>query len=300
MVRLKLLLFVLLGLIGMAQGQGAVPSGCFANPSLRGEVRVAAAASLNFAMRELEAAFEAAHPEVKVSVQLGSSANFFTQLQQGLPVDLFFSANAEYPRLLEELGLAEPGTRRLYAVGRLALWVHNSLVAQGLDPRALGIDLLRDPRVTQLAIANPVHAPYGRAGVTLLEHYGLLKRTREVAWREMRMGIPGYFDFASLAQGKRSFDFVYGNNVAQAAQLAATATGVGLIAYSLALAEDLARLGEFWLAPIESHLRLEQEVIILTGQARPEVKAVYEFVFSPQGRDIWQRYGFSLPAGGSP
>jgi molybdate transport system substrate-binding protein len=284
MVRLKLLLFVLLGLVGMAHGQ---------------EVRVAAAASLNFAMRELEAAFEAAHPGISITVQLGSSANFFTQLQQGLPIDLFFSANAEYPRLLYELGLAEPGTRRLYAVGRLALWVHNSLVAQGLDPRALGIDLLRDPRVTQLAIANPVHAPYGRAGVTLLEHYGLLKRTREVAWREMRMGIPGYFDLAPLAQGKHSFDFVYGNNVAQAAQLA-TVTGVGLIAYSLALADDLSRLGEFWLAPIESHLRLDKEVIILTGQARPEVKAFYEFVFSPQGRDIWQRYGFSLPAGGSP
>lgn len=285
MVRLKLLLFVLLGLSWMAQGQ---------------EVRVAAAASLNFAMRELEAAFEAAHPGLTVSVQLGSSANFFTQLQQGLPVDLFFSANAEYPRLLEELGLAEPGTRRLYAVGRLALWVNNSLVAQGLDPRALGIELLRDPRVTQLALANPVHAPYGRASVTLLEHYGLLRRTREVAWREMRMGIPAYFDLAPLAQGKRSFDFVYGNNVAQAAQLAATATGVGLIAYSLASAEELARLGEFWLAPLESHLRLEQEVIVLTGQDRPEVQAFYQFVLGAEGRNILQRYGFSLPAGGSP
>lgn len=279
MVRLRLVLFVLLGLLwSAAQGQ---------------EVRVAAAASLNFAMRELETAFEATHPGLSVSVQLGSSANFFTQIQQGLPVDLFFSANAEYPRRLEELGLAEPETRRLYAVGRLVLWVSNRLVDQGLDPEALGLELLLDPLVTQLAIANPVHAPYGRAAVTLLEHYGLLRRTREVAWSAMRMGIPGYFDITPLAQGKSSFDFVYGNNVAQAAQLATTA-GVGLIAYSLALADDLARLGEFWLAPLDSHLRLEQEVIILAGQDRPEVRAFYEFVFSTEGRAIWQRYGFEL------
>lgn len=285
MVRLRLALFVLLGLLwSAAQGQ---------------EVRVAAAASLNFAMRELETAFEAAHPGLSVSVQLGSSANFFMQIQQGLPIDLFFSANAEYPRRLEELGLAEPETRQLYAVGRLVLWVSNRLVDQGLDPEALGLELLLDPLVTQLALANPVHAPYGRAAVTLLEQYGLLRRTREVAWREMRMGIPGYFDITPLAQGKPSFDFVYGNNVAQAAQLATTA-GVGLIAYSLALADDLARLGEFWLAPPDSHLRLEQEVIILAGRDRPEVRAFYEFVFSTEGRGILQRYGFTLPAGGSP
>jgi molybdate transport system substrate-binding protein len=149
--------------------------------------------------------------------------------------------------------------------------------------------------VIQLAVANPVHAPYGRAGVTLLEHYGFITRTRDVDWEDKRQGIPAYFDLTPLREGKRSFEFVYGENISQAAQLAATAANVGLIAYSLALAEDFQRLGKFWLAPLESHLRLDQEYIVITGQARPEVMAFYEFVGSPQGREILERYGFILP-----
>lgn len=261
------------------------------------EVRVAAASDLDFAMRELKATFEAAHPNVVVTVQLGSSGNFFTQIQQGLPVDLFFSANTEFPGRLETLGLTEPQSRRLYAFGRMALWVSQRYIDMGLEPETLGMELLRDPRVTQLALANPVHAPYGRGAVTLLEHYGLITPTREVDWEEMREGLPATYDVSPLAEGKRGFDFVYGENVSQAAQLAATAAGVGLIAYSLVLAEDFGRLGNYWLAPLESHLRLEQEVVILRGQGRPEVRAFYDFVGSAGGRDILGRYGFILPEG---
>lgn len=263
-------------------------------------VRVAAASDLDFAMRELAAAFEAANPGVRVVVQLGSSGNFFNQIQQGLPVDLFFSANREFPKQLEAAGLTEPGTLDLYAIGRMVLWVSNRLIAQGLDPRELGMALLRDPRVTQLALANPVHAPYGRGAVTLLEHYGLIIPHRPqpweaIDWEEMLAGVAAFYDISPLAAGKPSFRFVYGENISQAAQLAMNATEVGLLALSLAIAPAMQQAGAYWLAPLESHLRLEQAYVILRGQDRPEVRAFYEFVGSPAGREILERYGFILP-----
>ena len=257
-------------------------------------VRVAAAADLDFAMRDMIESFAVEQPDIEVRVQFGSSGKFYTQILQGLPVDLYFSADAEFPRRLEEAGRVEPQTRRTYAIGRLGLWVADRLTAQGLDPNA-GPELLTDERVERLAIANPTHAPYGRAAVTLLEHYGLIERQADIPWDQLAGPLDLHFDIAPLRQGKRHFDFVYGENASQAAQLAVSGAGVGLVAASLALSDDMQRLGEFWLAPIESHLRLEQEVVVLAGQNRPEVLAFYEYVLSEPGRDILARFGFDLP-----
>jgi molybdate transport system substrate-binding protein len=263
-------------------------------------VRVAAASDLDFAMRELKAVFEAANPGVTVTVQLGSSGNFFNQIQQGLPVDLFFSANRDFPERLEAAGLTEPGTLDLYAIGRMVLWVSNRLIREGLDPRELGVALLHDPRVTQLALANPVHAPYGRGGVTLLEYYGLIVANTPqdwdaVDWEAMLPGIPAFYDIGPLEAGKPSFSFIYGENISQAAQLAMSATEVGLLALSLAIAPTMQQEGAYWLAPLESHLRLEQAYVILRDQDRPEVRAFYDFIGSDAGRGILERYGFILP-----
>jgi molybdate transport system substrate-binding protein len=263
-------------------------------------VHVAAASDLDFAMRELKMSFEASNPGVTVEVQLGSSGNFFNQIRQGLPVDMFFSANLEFPERLADLGLAEPDSLKLYAIGRMALWVSNRLIAAGLDPAVLEMRLLRDSRVTQLAIANPVHAPYGRGGVTLLEHYGLIQPITaqdwdNVDWEAMIAGVPAFYDISELAAEKTGFTFVYGENISQAAQLAMSATGVGLVALSLAISETMQRAGSYWLAPLESHLRLEQGYVILRGRDRPEVRALYDFIGSVPGREILDRYGFILP-----
>lgn len=268
-------------------------------------VRVVAAADLQYALPELARAFEAKSPGVKVQLSFGSSGKFYTQLTQGLEADLYFSAESLYPRLLEEKGLAEPGTTRPYARGRMVVWLDRRL---GLAP---GPEALKDPRVTGLALASPVHAPYGRAAVTLLERYGLLRRKpvalpglkkpfteltwEEIPWEELRGGVEAYWDAAPLRAGKPSFTLVYGENISHAAQLALTATGAGVLALPLVVHESLSRTGVYWVAPLESHLPLEQSYVILKGRARPEVLAFYRFVGSPEGRAILKRYGFLLP-----
>lgn len=267
------------------------------------EVRVAAASDLQYTLGEMVRAFEAKNPGVKVVVVYGASGKLYAQLAQGLEADLFFSADGLYPKLLEARGLAEPGTRRAYAQGRVALWLDRRL---GLKP---GLEALKDPRITRLAIANPVHAPYGRAAITLLERYGLLRRRpdgplgrsfpslswEEIPWERLTQGVEAYWDTEPLRQGKPQFGFVYGENIAHAAQMALNATGAGLLALPLVLQGSLAGAGHHWLAPPGSHLRLEQTYVILRGRARPEVLAFQRWVESPEGRTLLRRYGFALP-----
>jgi molybdate transport system substrate-binding protein len=270
--------------------------------SLAQSVRVVAASDLQYAMGELARTFEARNPGVKVEVIFGSSGKLYAQLTQGLRADLFFSAEDLYPKLLEEKGLAEPGTRKPYALGRVVIWLDRRL---GLRPEP---DALKNPRITQLAIANPVHAPYGRAAVTLLEHYGLLKRRKDtpipdfarlpweaIPWERLTGGVEAYWDATPLRQGKPGFTFVYGENIGHAAQLALASTRAGILALPLAVNESLSGPGVYWVAPLESHLRLEQHYVILKGRGRPEVMAFHRFVGSPEGRAILKRSGFLIP-----
>ncbi|MWR20593.1 solute-binding protein, partial [Helicobacter pylori] len=192
-------------------------------------------------------------------------------------------------------GMTVPGSRKLYAVGRIVIWVANELVAQGLDPQKLGPKLMLDKQVTQVAIANPVHAPYGRAAVTLLEHFGLLKKTREAEWEEMTAGIPAFYSVAVLQRGKPRFDFVYGENIAQTAQLAMASTKVGILALSIAKSPTLEQKGKYWLAPLSSHLRLNQNYVVLKGQDRPAVRKFYDYIATPPARAVLRHYGFVLP-----
>ena len=271
-------------------------------PAQAQSVRVVAASDLQYALPELVRAFTAQNPGVRVEVIFGSSGKLYAQLAQGLPADLFFSAEARYPKLLEERGLAEPGTLRLYALGRVALWLDRRL---GLKP---GLEALKDPRVTRLAIANPVHAPYGRAAVTLLEHHGLLLRRQDtpipgfaqlpweaIPWEKLTQGVEAYWDATPLRQGKPRFSFVYGENISQAAQLALAATQAGILALPLVVNESLSKPGVYWVAPSGSHLPLEQSYVVLKGRARPEVLAFHHFVGGLEGRAILKRFGFLLP-----
>lgn len=258
-------------------------------------VRVVAAADLQYALSEIAQRFELRNPGMRVELTFGSSGKLYTQLMQGLPADMFFSADEAYPMQLQQAGRVEPGTLRLYAVGRLVIWASNGLVQQGLDPRQLGPRILLDPRITQLAIANPMHAPYGRAGVTFLEHFGFLRPTRSVRWEEMTGGIAAYYNLGFLRRGKAGFEFVYGENISQTAQLALTSTNIGLVALSLAKSEAMERAGVYWLAPLSSHLRLNQTYVILRGQNRPEVQRFYEYMGTAEAHQVLRKYGFLLP-----
>jgi len=258
-------------------------------------VRVVAAADLQYALNEIVQNFERQNPGLKVELSFGSSGKIYTQLVQGLPADIYFSADKVYASQLEQAGRIVPGSLRLYAVGRMVVWASKRLVQQGLDPRKLGPRILLDPRVTRLAVANPVHAPYGRAGVTLLEHFGLLRQIRPTRWEEMTGGIPAYYDLAPLLRGKASFEFVYGENISQTAQLALTSTNIGLLALSIAKSEAMQNAGVYWLAPLSSHLRLDQAYVILRGQNRPAVRRFYGYVASPEAHRVLRKYGFLLP-----
>ena len=89
---------------------------------------------------------------------------FFSQIQQGAPFDLFFSADAAYPRQLQSAGLVEPGSLSVYTLGQIALWVR----ADSPLNVSQGWAVLTDPRIRKIAIANPLHAPYGQAAEAAL------------------------------------------------------------------------------------------------------------------------------------
>lgn len=283
-------LFFALGvglLSASARGGGAAPR----RPQ---PVVVVAAADLQYALRDVADAFRAAHPQIQVRLSFGSSGKFFTQITQGLSADLFFSADAKFPERLEQAGFVEPGTRRLYAVGRMVIWVRNDWLAKAA-PASPEPAFLTRPQVTRLAVANPVHAPYGRAALTLLEHYGLVRRKSQVAWEQMQGALEAYFDLGPLRAGKPAFELVLGENISHTAQLALSGTGVGILALSIARAQTMQGAGRSWVAPLSSHMRLEQVYVVLRGRARPEVMTFYDFITSPRARAVFRHYGFLLP-----
>src|SRR5581483_4673842 len=200
-------------------------------------VVVAAAADLQFALADVVTAFERLRPDIAVNVTYGSSGHFLAQLSQGAPFDLFLSADVSYPRQLVEQGRAVPDSTFVYAVGRLVVWVPND---SPLDVNALGIRAMLDPGVRKVAIANPKHAPYGRAAEAALKHAAVYDRVK----------------------GR----LVYGENIAQAAQFVETgAADVGIIALSLALSPTMRDRGRYWPVPADAYPRLEQGGCVLTG-----------------------------------
>lgn len=234
------------------------------------EITIAAAADLKFAFDELAARFqkESGHT---VKLTFGSSGNFFSQIENGAPFDLFFSADIEYPRRLEAAGLAEPGTLYRYAIGRIVLWVPDG---SPLDVARLGIRAVLDPSARRIAIANPRHAPYGRAAVAALRHYGLYDQVA----------------------GK----FVLGENISQAAQFVQSGNAqAGFIALSLVVSPAMRGKGRYWEVPADAHPPIEQGAVILkSSQKKTAAQAFLAFLKSPDGGGILRRYGFILP--GSP
>ncbi len=231
------------------------------------EVRIAAAADLKFALDAVFAATTASTVGIRPAVTYGSSGSFFAQIENGAPFDLFLSADAEYPKRLADKGLAD-GEPFLYAIGRIALWVPASST---LDLGALGLRALLDPSIRKVAIANPRHAPYGRAAEAAMRSLGLLDDV----------------------QGK----IVLGENVAQAAQFVQSgAADAGVIALSLALAPPMRSAGRFVEVPPGSYPRMDQAGIVLKGARDPAAaRALRDALLGPPGRQALKEHGFSLP-----
>jgi molybdate transport system substrate-binding protein len=241
--------------------------GSLGSPARAGEITIAAASDLNFAFKEIVADFEKKTGN-RVKLSLGSSGNFYAQLSNGAPFDLFFSADIGYPKKLEEAGLAEPGTLYMYGVGRIVLWIPQG---SPIDVGSLGINALLHPSVKKIAIANPKHAPYGRAAVAAMEHYKVYEVVKD--------------------------KLVLGENISQAAQFIQTGgADIGIIALSLAVAPAMKETGAFWEVPVETYPRLEQGVVVLkAAKDSKAARAFLDYIKSSGGTAVFKRYGFFVP-----
>jgi molybdate transport system substrate-binding protein len=223
---------------------------------------VFAASDLAFALGEIVPRFEK-NLGVKVTLVLGSTGNLAQQIQHGAPADVFFAADESFVDRLVERGVLIPQTRALYAQGRLALATARS--ARG--PKLTDLRQLLDSRVRHVAIANPVHAPYGRAAQQALTTLGL--------WETVRPKL------------------VYGENIRQTLQYVQTgAVEAGIVAVSIVAVPEIE-----WV-PIDPrlHAPLNQMAAVVKRSPRPELGlALIQFVNGPEGRPIMKRYGFLLP-----
>ena len=234
-------------------------------------ITIAAASDLSFAFREIATEYENTTGN-HVRLTLGSSGNFYAQIQNGAPFDLYFSADIAYPRKLEEAGLTVPGSLYQYAVGRIVLWAGKD---SHLD-LSKGLEILREPAIKKIAIANPKHAPYGRAAVAAMEHAQVYDRVKD--------------------------KLVLGENISQAAQfIESGAADIGIIAMSLALAPLMQAAGQYWEIPADAHPPIEQGAVILKGAKNQErAKAFLSFVQGAEGQTMMKRYGFVIPGGTKP
>ena len=252
-------------LLALALALLAVPA--FAQAPAPAIPNVAAASDLKFALDEIARVYEGETGR-KVQLTYGSSGNFFQQIRQGAPFQMFMSADEGFVRQLKEAGrTVDEGV--LYAIGRIVLFAPKGATwkadADMVDLRAA----IADGQISRFAIANPEHAPYGRAAEEALRSQGL--------WDAVKPRL------------------VLGENVSQAAQFATSGSSQGgIFAYSLALAPALASSGSYALIPADWHAPLRQRMALVKGAGR-DAAAFYSYVQQPAARAVFRRYGFLLP-----
>jgi molybdate transport system substrate-binding protein len=229
------------------------------------DISVAAAADLQFVLPEVAAQFEKASGE-HVRLTFGSSGNFFAQIQNGAPFDVFFSADVDYPRKLEAAGMAEPGSLYEYATGRLVLWAP----AQSKLDLNGGLKVLLDPAVKRIAIANPEHAPYGRAAEAAMKHAGV-------------------YDAVAAK-------LVLGENISQTATFVSSGSAdIGLLALSLAVAPAMKEKGRFVEVPPDDYPPIRQAAMVVkSAKNKAGAQGFMDFVKSPAVKELMQKYGFKV------
>ena len=230
------------------------------------QLSIAAAADLTFAFKEVAANFQKQNGAV-VKLSYGSSGNFFSQIRNGAPYDLFFSADISYARKLEDAGLIEPGTLYEYAIGKIVLWVPAS---SKLDV-SKGLSVLTDPSIRKIAIANPDHAPYGRAAKAAMEKEGIYDQVKS--------------------------KIVLGENISQTAQFVQSGNAdIGILALSLTLAPTLKDKGRSYEIPSADYPPIEQAAVVLKSSKDKELaKKFLASLRDPATIEIMERYGFIVP-----
>jgi molybdate transport system substrate-binding protein len=231
------------------------------------EIVVAAAADLGPALGEIGANFERT-TGVHVKLSFGASGMLTQEMQNGAPFDVFLSADMDYPRQLISAGAADAASLYQYATGKLVLWV---LSDSKLDVEHQGMNILLDAAIKKIAIANPRHAPYGRAAVAALQHAGIYDRI--------------------------SSKLVLGENVSQAAQFVESGNAqAGFIALAHAIAPGAKGKGKFWVVPAEDYPALAQGAVVLShSQHKKEAAEFLQFLKTNDAATVFERYGFTAP-----
>jgi molybdate transport system substrate-binding protein len=190
----------------------------------------------------------------------------FAQIQNGAPYDVFFSADMDYPKKLEAAGLAEPGSLYQYGKGKIVLWVPASSAVDVTK----GLAVVAESAVRKLAIANPAHAPYGRAAEAALKRVGL--------WEKV------------------SSKLVLGENISQAAQFVQSGNAdAGILALSLVLASTMKDKGRYFEVQQELYPPLQQAAVILKNSGHKQTAHQFmEFIKTPEIKSVLQHYGFAV------
>jgi len=234
------------------------------HPAQTTGVLIAAAADLKFAMDSVVAVFSRQNPNITVKVVYGSSGNFFQQIDNSAPFDLFFSADIDYPRQLQQKNKTISDVK-LYGTGQLVLW------SKTLDPNQEKMNSLLSSNIKKIAIANPAHAPYGKRAEESLRYYQLYDKIKD--------------------------KLVIGENIAQTAQYAQSgAADIGIIALSLALSPAMQQSGgKYWLIPASSHQPLQQGYVLLPhAKGNADAEKFAAFFSSPSTTTVLQKFGFGL------
>ncbi|MBI3399598.1 MAG: molybdate ABC transporter substrate-binding protein [Deltaproteobacteria bacterium] len=241
--------------------------GVFAEPK---SLTIAVAADLSFAFTEISGQFEK-ESDIKIVLSFGSTGMFARQIENGAPFDIFFAANEKYIDELASKGLIIPGTKQLYAQGRLVLAVNKKLVPAG-SKQGSGVNIrkpedLLDPSIKKIAIANPDHAPYGIAAKEAMIKLEL--------WDKLKPKM------------------IYAENIRQAVQFVQTGdASAGIVALSVADVPEIT----YTIIDSSLHNPINQAVaIIKTTKVERDTRLFIDYVNSPAGRAIMKKYGFGLP-----
>lgn len=227
-------------------------------------LRVAAASDLRYAMTEIIDKFNSSRPQLRIEVTYGSSGKFYSQLSNGAPFDIFFSADEEYPRRLYEAGLGiSPPVR--YATGRIVLW------SRTRDPGKMKLSSLAESSVGKISIANPAHAPYGARAREALEKAGV--------WPVVEKKL------------------LLGENISQAARFAESGgADFALLSMSLVAAPPLSQVGRYEIISADQHKPLRQSLLIMKSASdRGSAMSFAEFVVGKEGQKILSKFGFETP-----
>lgn len=228
------------------------------------KVNIAAAANLRYVLEEIKTAYVKQNPKAKVTLTFGASGMLVQQIINGASFDFFMAADNEFPLKLKDKGLTT-GAMSTYAFGKLAIY------STTLEVDKQGLNVLKDPAVKKIAIANPETAPYGERSVELLKNRKLYESLKS--------------------------KIVLGENISQAAQYAFTGNAeVGFIALSLALAPEMAGKGSYYIVPQSEYKPIEQACILIkTPVLNTEASKFKKFILSPATKAIWEKFGYSVP-----